>query len=162
MYIKVGNDGVPHPYSLTELRTDNPNVSFVKVPNAATLAEYGVYEVTADPRPSADVVEFGDYYQEDGQWKHSWTSRDYTPEEYRPTMVVSMRQARLALHQEGKLSLVDDAIALIPEPDKTLISIEWEYASTVERLSPWISVMGPALGLDDDGLDNLFRLAATL
>jgi hypothetical protein len=73
-----------------------------------------------------------------------------------------MRQARLALAQENKLQLVEDAIALIPEPDKTAISIEWEYASTVERVSPWIDIMSSALGMTDVEMDALFELAATL
>ena len=80
----------------------------------------------------------------------------------REGLVVTMRQARLALAQENKLQLVEDAIALIPEPDKTTISIEWEYASTVERVSPWIDTMASALGMTDVEMDALFELAATL
>ena len=80
----------------------------------------------------------------------------------REGLVVTMRQARLALAQENKLQLVNDAIALIPEPDRTTISIEWEYASTVERLSPWIDIMASALGMTDVEMDALFELAATL
>ena len=80
----------------------------------------------------------------------------------REGLVVTMRQARLALAQEDKLQLVEDAIALIPDPDKTTISIEWEYASTVERLSPWIDTMASALGMTDVEMDALFELAATL
>ncbi len=80
----------------------------------------------------------------------------------REGLVVTMRQARLALGQQNKLQLVNDAIALIPEPDKTTISIEWEYASTVERLSPWIDIMASALGMTDVEMDALFELAATL
>ena len=80
----------------------------------------------------------------------------------RKGLVVTMRQARLALAQENKLQLIDDVIALIPEPDNTTISIEWEYASTVERLSPWIDIMATALGMTDVEMDALFELAATL
>ena len=80
----------------------------------------------------------------------------------RQKLIVTMRQARLALAQENKLALIDDVIALIPEPDKTTISIEWEYASTVERLSPWIDIMATALGMTDVEMDALFELAATL
>jgi hypothetical protein len=80
----------------------------------------------------------------------------------REGLVVTMRQARLALAQENKLQLVEDAIALIPDPDKTAISIEWEYASTVERVSPWIDTMASALGMTGEEMDALFELAATL
>ena len=80
----------------------------------------------------------------------------------RPRTSVTMRQARLALAQAGKLQLIEDAIALIPEPDKTIISIEWEYGSVVERLSPWVATMASALGMTDVEMDALFELAATL
>jgi hypothetical protein len=80
----------------------------------------------------------------------------------REGMVVTMRQARLALSKEGKLTLVDDAIAAMGEPDKTTVSIEWEYGSTVERVSPWIDTMATALGMTGVEMDDLFELAATL
>ena len=80
----------------------------------------------------------------------------------REGMVVTMRQARLALSQAGKLTLVDDAIAAMGEPDKTTVSIEWEYGSTVERVSPWIDTMATALGMTGVEMDDLFELAATL
>ena len=80
----------------------------------------------------------------------------------REGMVVTMRQARLALSQAGKLTLVDYAIAAMDEPDKTTVSIEWEYGSTVERVSPWIDTMATALGMTGEEMDALFELAATL
>lgn len=161
MYVKV-TDGVPTEYSLSKLRQDNPNVSFPKQPSDALLATYGVYSVVQGDRPANDIVSLGPIVDVNGVWTQTYTGRDFTAEEKRQDMVVTMRQARLALHQAGKLSLVDDAIALIPEPDKSLISIEWEYASTVERTSPWMSTMGAALGLSDDELDQLFETARTL
>lgn len=75
---------------------------------------------------------------------------------------VSMRQARLALHQQGLLSSVEDAINLIPEPDKSKIKIEWEYSSAIFRDSPWLSTFSSALGLTEQQMDDLFALAATL
>lgn len=161
MYVKV-TDGVPTEYSLSKLRQDNPNVSFPKQPSDALLASYGVYPVVQGDKPANDIVTRGPIVEVNGVWTQTYTGRDLTAEEKRQDMVVTMRQARLALHQVGKLSLVDDAIALIPEPDKSLISIEWEYASTVERTSPWMSTMGAALGLSDDELDQLFETARTL
>jgi len=77
-------------------------------------------------------------------------------------MVVTMRQARLALLAQGYLPQIQDALDLIPEPDKSRVQIEWEYASTVERNSVWVALMIPALGLDDEAMDDLFELAATL
>jgi hypothetical protein len=80
----------------------------------------------------------------------------------RPRTSVTMRQARLALEQAGKLSMVNDAIASMDEPDKTTASIEWEYGSTVERMSPWVNTMTSALRMTNEEIDSLFELAATL
>lgn len=82
--------------------------------------------------------------------------------QWRGGLEVTMRQARLALSQQGLLAIVKDAIALIPEPDKTAVSIEWEYAAIVQRGSPWVATMASALGLNDEQMDDLFKLAATL
>jgi hypothetical protein len=75
---------------------------------------------------------------------------------------VTMRQARLALNSQGLLAGVEAAIAGLSEPDKTNITIEWEYAATVERASPWIATMIAALSLTEAEMDGLFVLAATL
>ena len=76
---------------------------------------------------------------------------------------VTMRQARLALLQTGKLAAVDAAIANIEDPSaKSVAQIEWEYAQTVDRTSPWVQSLTAALGISDAELQNLFKLAATL
>jgi hypothetical protein len=95
-----------------------------------------------------------------------WVADGNTPEPYVappvpvPT-VVTMRQARLALLAIGKLSAVDAAIASIePIEQRQAIQIEWEYAATVDRTSPWVAGIAPALGLSDADLDALFVFAA--
>lgn len=75
---------------------------------------------------------------------------------------VTMRQARLALHAAGKLTVVNAAINGLPDPPKTAALIEWEYSSTVRRDSQFVALLGPALGLDAAGLDALFIAAAKL
>jgi hypothetical protein len=160
-YVKIEN-GVPTLYTFNQLKQDNPNVSFPREPSASILADYGVYILQDDPKPRAEVVEKGPIEERNGEWWQTYTGRDETPDEYRPDMVVTMRQARLALVERGLLGLVQDAIALIPEPDKTKIQIEWEYASEVARTSSWVSVLQPALGVTDEQMDDLFKLAGTL
>lgn len=75
---------------------------------------------------------------------------------------VTMRQARLALHAAGKLAAVNAAINALPDPPRSAALIEWEYSSTVRRDSQFVSMLGPALGLDTAGLDALFIAAAKL
>ena len=48
------------------------------------------------------------------------------------------------------------------EPQKSVAITEWEYATTVERLSHWVIQLGSALNLDEEGLDELFKAAAVL
>lgn len=98
-----------------------------------------------------------------------WTVHDMTVEEqaeylanWRKGFMVTMRQARLALLQEGYLSQIEDAINLIPEPDKSKVQTEWEYSAVVQRGSVWVAIMQPALGLSDEQMDDLFKLASTL
>lgn len=105
----------------------------------------------------------------DGTNTQTWTVVALTAQEqadyltqWRATTQVSMRQARLALLQQGLLANVDAAIAGMTEPDRTSISIEWEYAAVVDRSSPWMAGMAVALGLSETDMDNLFRLAQTL
>ena len=90
---------------------------------------------------------------------------DLTEEQHavwRTTAKVSMRQARLALIQEGYMAQIEEALALIPDPDKTKVETEWQYSSVVERASEWVATLQPALGLTDQQLDDLFILAAAL
>lgn len=76
--------------------------------------------------------------------------------------IVSMRQARLALLGAGLLSQIETAIASLPEPAKSAVSIEWEYAIEVNRTWPWVIQLSQALGLTDEQLDQLFIAASKL
>lgn len=75
---------------------------------------------------------------------------------------VTMRQARLALLNAGLLGDVDAAINALPSPQKEAARIEWEYSQEVQRHNGFVSQLAPALGLDDEALDNLFVTAAAI
>jgi len=75
---------------------------------------------------------------------------------------VTMRQARLALHAAGLLTLVDAAIAAMDEPDKTAASITWEFAQTVDRGFGMVPQLAAALGMTETQIDDLFIAAAKL
>ena len=81
----------------------------------------------------------------------------------RAKLVVTMRQARRALLDAGLLDQVDAAIAAIADAtERRQAEIDWEYATTVERLWPWVQTLGAALGLSAEDLDALFSAAAHL
>lgn len=75
---------------------------------------------------------------------------------------VTMRQARLALLQTGKLAAVNSAIASMPGEAGDAARIEWEFSSVVERNRPYVQQIAVGLGMSSQQLDDLFTLAATL
>lgn len=75
---------------------------------------------------------------------------------------VTMRQARLALLAAELLPNVTTAINALASPQKEAAQIEWEYSQTVERTRGFVLLLGAALGLTNEQLDDLFRQAATL
>lgn len=76
--------------------------------------------------------------------------------------VISMRQARLALHSAGLLTMVEAAIDAQAEPFKTQAMIEWDYATEVARTWPTLMLLAPVLGLTEAQLDALFISASQL
>lgn len=83
-------------------------------------------------------------------------------EEWRSSSQVSMRQARLALIQQNLLQTVNEQIQQLEEPNKSIVETEWEYSAVVDRNSEWVAVMASAMGLSDEQMDDLFKLAKTL
>lgn len=76
---------------------------------------------------------------------------------------VTRRQAKQALLIGGKLSLVQPAIDAIPEAtQRGLIQIEWDDSQEFQRNRASVIAIGTAIGLDSEGIDDLFVLAATL
>jgi hypothetical protein len=72
------------------------------------------------------------------------------------------RQGRLALLQNDLLDDVEDAIAAIPDPaQRRAAQIEYE-ADTWDRGNAFLQGMWAQMGGDEEGLDDLFRLAVTL
>ena len=86
---------------------------------------------------------------------------EYTPirTAWDEPLTVTMRQARLALHQLGVIDQVESAINALDEPDRTIASIEWHYASIIQRDNPLVNGISAALGLD---CDELFLMAKAL
>ncbi len=98
--------------------------------------------------------------------------RDYTPEEFAAIQQsnsiayvppsVSMRQARLALLNDGKLQAVINAISEMEGPSGDAARIEWEYSNEVRRNQPLTIALAQVLGLTSEEMDQLFLTAVTL
>lgn len=69
-------------------------------------------------------------------------------------------QMRKALNASGRRSLVDALLANPQTPSDVIDG--WEVASEWRRTDPVLLAMAQQLGITEQQLDNLFRLAATL
>lgn len=79
-----------------------------------------------------------------------------------PPTVLTMRQARLALHQSGLLAAADALIAGMAGPEGEAARIEWEFAQTVERTHPLVAAIAAQIELSPGALDDLFTLGGSL
>jgi hypothetical protein len=73
------------PYSLQQLRADEPSRSFSSSPSSRELAHYGVFRVVPQPQPQPDpathrVVE-AEPVEADGQWLQQWELVELTEAE---------------------------------------------------------------------------------
>ena len=112
---------------------------------------------TEAPPPEFDPVTAGCFWRGD-HWEivPGEVPGDPVPE------VVTMRRARLALLGAGLLAQVNTAVANMPGTEGDAARIEWEYAQEVRRDSPLVAGLSAALGLTDETLDNLYKVAAGL
>ena len=87
MYVKITNGNVDtYPYSVGQLRRDNPNTSFPKQVSAEVLSSYGVEPVVVADEPS--FTQRTQVLSQDtqpslvgGVWTLGWTVTDKTTEE---------------------------------------------------------------------------------
>lgn len=78
-------------------------------------------------------------------------------------MSVTPRQIRIALIQSGiSLTAIESMIDSLPEPQKSVAKITWEYSVEFQRNNSLLVQMAPLLGLTETDVDNLFALAITL
>lgn len=73
-------------------------------------------------------------------------------------VAVSPYQARMALMSADYLEAVEE-LMINPETPKAA-KLAWEYATTIQRDSEFISTLGPLLNLSKEQIDDLFRAAA--
>lgn len=86
MLVKIINNAVDtFPYSVKQLKQDNPNTSFPKLPSDLDLSEYSVYKVTISTKPSEahneKAVSNDAPTLIEGVWTLGWTVRDLTADE---------------------------------------------------------------------------------
>lgn len=76
---------------------------------------------------------------------------------------VTPRQMKQALILSGvSLASIDAALDSLPEPMKSLASIEWHESIAFQRHRPLVSQVGSMLGWNAAQLDALWHFAASL
>ena len=101
MYVKANNGVVDKfPFSIGDLRKENPNTSFPRVMSAETLAQYNVFPVTEQDRPETDRFAYAVKRHlptlVNGVWVVSWD-------------VIQKSQEALAEENEQQATTVRDA-----------------------------------------------------
>lgn len=124
MYVKATNGAVEiYPYSIGQLRKDNPNVSFPKNPSDQTLAEWGVYSVVSTAEPSYNAATqrlvWGTPVLTNGQWTHTWQTVALSTEEQQ-----NIKQAK-----ENDIR---------NERNRLLAETDWRFRSDMNPSQAWI------------------------
>lgn len=57
---------------------------------------------------------------------------------------------------------VESLINSLPEPQKTVANVQWQYGNYIERNHPLINSLGSELGLTKEQIDNIFLEASKL
>jgi hypothetical protein len=110
MFAKIINDVVEkYPYSIGELRKDNPNVSFPKNPKPQEIAPFNAFEVVRTTQPEVDHTQNvgeGVPQKINGVWTQVWN-------------VSNLGEEELAERTEGRAKQVRD------ERDQKLSKTDW-------------------------------------
>ena len=118
MRVKITNGNVDtYPYSVGQLRRDNPNTSFPKQVPDEMLESYGIYTVVYTDMPSIDdrtqkVEQDATPSLVDGAWTIGWTTSSKTAEEtqaWDDSMASSNRGKRDSLLIQSDWTQVADA-----------------------------------------------------
>lgn len=106
MYIKIV-DNLPQKYSIRQLKTDNPQISFPNTITDSILSEYGLYPLIPTEYPSYDrltqnLLE-GTPIQVNDKWVQTWIVQEASYEEIeqrKAEELFSQKMQRAAAYRE--------------------------------------------------------------
>ena len=80
----------------------------------------------------------------------------------KPMVSITPRQLRRQLLKDGLLSQVESTIESLPEPTRSEVKIDFEYATVINRYDPFTIQLSSALGLSSEQVDEMFIQAAQI
>jgi hypothetical protein len=143
MFLKITNQNVVFPYTLTQFLADNSETSFGTEISAELLSSYGVYPVVNSAPPQVNsathAVRHAQPILADGQWTETWEVMQL-PEHTAADNIRAIRNSLLSQHvdtinairwslmlPETQQMWVDYRQALLDVPDQAGFpySVEW-------------------------------------
>jgi hypothetical protein len=116
-----------YPYSIGQLRRDNPQISFPKNPTDQLLAAYGVYPLVRTERPEYNTVTHnlteGTPEKVEGVWVQTWLVTEATPEEVQERL--KNLSASVRADRDRRLQETDWVVIKAYERNEN-IPAEWE------------------------------------
>jgi hypothetical protein len=134
MYVKITSGSVDtFPYSMGQLRRDNPNTSFPRQIPSEMLADYGVYEVTIGDQPSFDdrtqtIAQDATPTGSGSSWTLGWTTSSKTADE------IQAYDNSTAKTNRGKRDYLLEATDMYGLSDMTMTSAMTTYRQALRDL----------------------------
>ena len=127
---------------------------------AERAATKAVAEITEEVDSLPDGFVPNGWTYDAGIWASNEIAEQHMSEEEKAEVpiLVTIRQARMALLAAGLLSAVNNFVA--SQSDE--IKIYWEYSQELYRYHPVLMALGAQLGLSDQQIDALFVAAGKL
>ncbi len=126
MYLKLNNGVVEkYPYSIGDLRKDNPQTSFPNDISETLLEEWGVFPVFKTPAPEASHdknVSEGTPENRNNQWFQTWVVSNATAQEIANRVAQKADEVR---EERNKLIKQSDWTMLVDAPFSDTKKAEW-------------------------------------
>ena len=133
-YAKLDAEGnlERYPYTLTDLRRDNPRTSFGRTISQETAEAFGCVPVTQVAAPAADHTKNFEQSARlvDGAWEEQWIETDATAEQIAER--VAAKSSDVRSERDAKLAACDWTV-LTDSPLTTAKKTEWKTYRTALR-----------------------------